>query len=184
VSHFSDAALLKGNFAHMAAEFRAGNRTAPKAKDWNRVANDSAAEDAAQEVAKHIFALQQSIDEKAEKLEIMHFTAVGPMKVLSLVPGEGDILRLDGLLESGDPVSQAMHASQLTLTFTKAALKNEEAEDDGLEIGFLIFDELKKRRKARDKKIRKLNLSTTQTKKLKSRKKADQKTGTAKKAST
>lgn len=163
MTRFSEAALLTGKFAHMAAEFRAGNREAPKPKDWKKVANDNQAEEAAQEVAKHIFALQQAIDEKTERLEIMHFTAVGPMKVLALVPGEGDILRLDGVLQSGEPVSQAMHASQLTLTFTKAPLKEDEAEDDGLEIGFLIFDELSKRRKARDKKLRKLSLKTSRT---------------------
>ena len=99
------------------------------------------------------------------------------MRVLALVPGEGDILRLDGVLENGSPVAQAMHASQLSLTFIKAQLKKEENEDDGLQIGFLIFDELTKRRKQRDKRLRKLSLSTTQTipakkKKSKSVKKA------------
>ncbi len=184
MTHFSDAALLTGDFAHMAAEFRAGTRTAPKKKDWKKVACDNQAEEAAQEVAKHIFALQQSIDEKAEKLEIMHFTAAGPMKVMALVPGEGDILRLDGVLESGNPVSQAMHASQLTLTFLKAPLKKDEPEDDGLEIGFLIFDELTKRRKKRDKLIKGLSLSTTQTKKTKTRKKPAAKAIPAKTGST
>ena len=182
MTRFSDAALLTGDFSHMAAEFRAGNRAAPKAKDWNKVACDNQAEDAAQEIAKHIFALQQAIDEKSEKLEIMHFTAVGPMKVMAIVPGEGDILRLDGVLESGDPVSQAMHASQLTLTFVKAPLKENETEDDGLEIGFLIFDELKKRRKRRDKLIKSLSLKTTQTKKMTTRKKRTKKTASTKKA--
>ena len=182
MTRFSDAALLTGNFAHMAAEFRAGNRKAPKAKDWSKVACDNQAEEAAQEIAKHIFALQQSIDEKTEKLEIMHFTAVGPMKVMALVPGEGDILRLDGILKSGEPVSQAMHASQLTLTFVKAPLKEDEEEDDGLEIGFLIFDELEKRRKERDKMIKGLSLKTSQTKKMKPRKKAAKKPASTKKA--
>ena len=175
MTRFSDAALLKGDFAHHAAEFRAGTRSAPRKKDWNKAASDSQAEEAAQEVAKHIFALQQSIDEKTEKLEIMHFTAVGPMKVMALVPGEGDVLRLDGVLQNGDPVAQAMHASQLSLTFVKAALKEEEEADDGLEIGFLIFDELTKRRKARDKKLRKLSLKTSRTIKPKPAKSAQKK---------
>ncbi|MEP1206493.1 MAG: hypothetical protein ABJM29_02795 [Rhizobiaceae bacterium] len=162
MTRFSDAALLKGKFAHMAAELRAGQRTAPKQKDWNKASCDNQAEETAQEVAKHIFALQKSVDEKTEKLEILHFTSVGMMKVLAVVPGEGDVLRLDGVLENGNPVAQAMHASQLSLTFVKAPLKLEENEDDGVEIGFLIFDELTKRRKARDKRLRKLSLSATQ----------------------
>jgi hypothetical protein len=182
VTRFSDAALLQGKYAHMAAEFRAGNRLAPRPKDWKKAACDNQAEETAQEVAKHIFALQQSIDKASEKLEILHFTAAGLMKVVALSPGDGDILRLDGLLENGNPVAQAMHASQLSLTFVKAPLKNDGAEDDGLEIGFLIFDELTKRRKARDKRLRKLSLSTTQsikpkktkTPKAKSAKKAEQ----------
>ena len=95
-------------------------------KDWRKVASDNQAEEAAQEVAKHIFALQQQLDEKTEKLEIMAFTAAGPMRVLAVVPGDGDVLRLDGVLESGDPVAQAMHASQLSLTFVKALLDQEE----------------------------------------------------------
>ena len=166
MTRFSDAGLLKGDYAHMAAEFRAGNRTAPAKKDWRKVACDNQAEEAAQEVAKHIFELQQQVDHETEKLEIMHFTAAGPMTVLAVVPGEGDVLRLDGVLETGDPVAQAMHASQLSLTFVKAPLKPEEEEDDSLKIGFLIFDDLTERRKKRDKKLRKLSLSTTQKKKL------------------
>ena len=51
------------------------------------------------------------------------------MRVRALVPGEGDILRIDGVLENGNPVAQAMHASQLSLTFIKAQLKKEENED-------------------------------------------------------
>lgn len=182
MSNFSDAALLKGNFSHMAAEFRAGHRAAPKTKEWNKVASDNQAEEAAQEVAKHIFALQQTLDEKTEKLEIMHFTSVGPMRVMAVVPGEGDVLRLEGVLAAtGDPVAQAMHASQLSLTFVKAPLKEEEENEDGLEIGFLIFDELTKRRKKRDKMIRKLSLKASRTVKAKL-KKAVQKPGQAQKA--
>lgn len=162
MNRFSDAALLKGNYAHHAAEFRAGTRAAPANKDWKKVAADSVAEIAAQEVGKHIFALQQSVDAKTEKLDIMHFTAAGPMKVMAIVPGEGDILRLDGVLDTGDPVAQALNASQLSLTFTKSVLKEENTED-GLEIGFLIFDELKERRKKRKRKTKKLSLSASRT---------------------
>jgi hypothetical protein len=176
MSRFSDAALLKGKFAHKVAELRAGQRTAPKQKDWNGASCDNQAEETAQEVAKHIFSLQSSVDAEKEKLEILHFTAIGIMRVLALVPGEGDVLRLDGVLENGNPVAQAMHASQLSLTFVKAPLKKEEDEDDGLQIGFLIFDELTKRRKARDKRLRKLSLSTSQTIPAK------KKSGSAKKA--
>ena len=169
MTRFSDAALLRGNYAHMAAEFREGKRTAPRNKDWSKVSSENSAERVAQEVAKHIFAIQQSIDEKKERLDILHFTAAGPMKVMALVPGERDILRLDGLLiESGDPVAQALHSAQLSLTFTKAPLKSEEETDDGLEIGFLIFDELKQR----NKKRKKLSLSTSRTRKMKSPKPA------------
>ncbi|NKB54163.1 MAG: hypothetical protein GKR97_18460 [Rhizobiaceae bacterium] len=180
MSRFSDAALLQGNFAHMAAELRTGQRAAPKTKDWNKASCDNQAEETAQEVAKHIFSLQKSVDVKTEKLEILHFTSVGMMKVLALIPGEGDVLRLDGVLENGNPVAQAMHASQLSLTFIKAPLKMEDNEDDGLEIGFLIFDQLTKRRKARDKRLRKLSLQTTQ--KIPSAKKSRGKSRTAQKA--
>jgi hypothetical protein len=180
VTRFSDAALLTGKYAHMAAEFRAGTRSAPRAKDWKKAACDNQAEEAAQEVAKHIFALQQSVESGSEKLEIMHFTAAGLMKVHAVIPGDGDILRLDGVLESGNSVAQAMHATQLSLTFVKTPLKPDEPEDDGLSIGFLIFDELTKRRKARDKRLRKLNLSTTQT--IKPKNKSTPKAKSAKKA--
>ena len=183
MNKFSDAALLKGDFSHMAAEFRAGNRAAPRNKDWRKASCDNQAEQAAQEVAKHIFDLQKGIDKATEKLDILHFTAAGPMKVLAVVPGEGDILRLDGvLMPNGDPVAQAMHASQLSLTFTKAKLKDEEEADDGLEIGFLIFDELTKREKKRKKKLKKLSLSTTQTQKMTPKKRAVPQSDTAEKA--
>ena len=180
MTRFSDAALLKGKYAHKVAELRAGQRKAPRSKDWNKASCDNQAEETAQEVAKHIFALQQSVDPKAEKLEILHFTSVGMKKVLALIPGEGDVLRLDGVLENGNPVAQAMHASQLSLTFIKAPLKLDDNEDDGVEIGFLIFDELTKRRKARDKRLRKLSLKTTQT--IPSSKKSGSNSRPAKKA--
>ena len=182
MTRFSDAALLKGKSAHKVAQFRAGERVAPRNKDWRKAACDNQAEEAAQEVAKHIFALQKSLDAKTEKLEILHFTAAGPMKVLALVPGDGDVLRLDGVLENGKPVAQAMHASQLSLTFLRTSLKASKEDDDGLEIGFLIFDELTKRRKARDRRIRKLSLKTSQT--INPKGQADEESAPAKKAKT
>ena len=179
MTRFSDAALLKGDYSHHAAEFRAGTRAAPAKKDWGKVACDNQAEECAQEIAKHIFALEQQINNDTERLEITHLTAAGPMRVLAVVPGDGDVLRLEGVLPSGNPVAQAMHTSQLSLTFLKASLNEGEAKDDGLEIGFLIFDELKDRKKKRDKKLRKLSLKTSRTvkpkaPKAKSAKKAGQ----------
>ena len=63
MNQFSDAALLRGNYSHMAVKLRAGNRTAPADSDWGDAANATPAEEAAQDVAKHIFALQESIDQ-------------------------------------------------------------------------------------------------------------------------
>ena len=139
MTRFTDAALLKGNFAHMAAEFRAGNRAAPKTRDWQKAACDNSAEEAAQDVAKHIFALQQQIDGEKERIEVLAFSGAGQMKVLGLVPGEGDLIRVDGVLPDGKPVANLMHTNQLALTFVTAPLA-ETPEDDGLEIGFLIFE--------------------------------------------
>ncbi len=151
MTRFSDAALLKGDYAHMAAEMRAGDRNAPKPKDWDKTACDNRAEEAAQEVAKHIFAVQQSIDPKKEQLEILTFSAAGQMKVIAIHPGEGDMLRIDGVLvPQGAPASVVIHASTLSLTFVRAPVaKDEEAQDEGLQIGFVIFDELEERQKAR-----------------------------------
>lgn len=166
MTRFSDAALLKGDYAHMAQEFRAGERKAPANRDWNKVAPDNAAEEAAQDVAKHIFALQQQIDQEKERIEILAFSAIGQFKVLGLVPGEADLIRIDGILPDGSPVATLIHVEQLALTFTTAPLKQEE-EDDGLQIGFLIFDELKERKKKRAKKAKKLSLSTSRKMKMK-----------------
>ena len=175
MTRFSDAALLKGDFAHMASEFRAGNRAAPKKKDWRKAACDNQAEEAAQEIAKHIFALQQDIDPEKEALEITTFTAAGPMKVMGLLPGEGDIIRIDGVLPNGNPIAHVVHATQLALTFTKAVLKADESVDDGLDIGFVIFEELKERKKKRAKKAKKLSLSTSRTIKAPAKKAAPKK---------
>ena len=162
MTRFSDAAVLKGDYAHMAAEFRAGERAAPGNREWNKAAVDTPAEEAAQDVAKHIFALQQQIDQEKERIEILAFSAIGQFKVLGLVPGEGDLIRVDGILADGKPVASLIHVEQLALTFTTTPL-NAEEDNDGLEIGFLIFDELKERKKRK----KKLSLSTTRKMKMK-----------------
>jgi hypothetical protein len=157
VTRYSDAALLKGDYAHLAAEMRAGERAAPKQADWDKTACDNKAEEAAQEVAKHIFAVQQSLDPETEQLEVLTYSAAGQMKVIAVHPGDGDVLRVDGiLLPDMKPASVVIHASLLSLTFVRAPLaKDEEAKDDGLKIGFVIFDELKERQKARYSKTAK-----------------------------
>ena len=165
MTRFSDAALLKGDYAHMAAEFRAGTRAAPRQKDWQKAACDTGAEEAAQDVAKHIFALQQQIDAEKERIEVLAFSAVGQFRVLGLVPGEGDLIRLDGVLPDGSPVASLIHVEQLALTFVTAP-HGEPDDDDGLKIGFVIFDELRQRKKDRAKK-KKLSLSTSRKMKMK-----------------
>jgi hypothetical protein len=151
VTRYSDAALLEGEYAHLAAEMRAGKRAAPKQKDWDKAACDNRAEEAAQEVAKHIFAVQQSLDPEKEQLDVLIFSAAGQMKVIAIHPGDGDMLRVDGILTAdGKPASLVLHASALVLTFVPAPLPgNGEARDSGLQIGFVIFDELQDRQKAR-----------------------------------
>lgn len=169
MTRYSDAALLKGDYAHMAAELRAGDRKPPDQKDWDKTACDNRAEEAAQDVAKHIFAVQQSLDPEKEQLEILTFSAAGQMKVIAIHPGEGDVLRIDGVIlppgpAGGKPASVVLHAGQLSLTFVRAPLaKNEEEQDEGLKIGFVIFDELQERQKARYSKGRK---SSAKSKKL------------------
>ena len=151
MTRYSDAALLQGDYSHLAAEMRAGHRSAPLQKDWDKAACDNRAEEAAQEVAKHIFAVQQSLDPEKEQLEILTFSAAGQMKVIAIHPGDSDILRVDGvLIPQGEPASIVLHASTLSLTFVRAPLSKEEAvQDEGLQIGFVIFDELQERQKAR-----------------------------------
>ena len=54
-------------------------------------------------------------------------------------------------------------AAQLSLTLTRVPLTNDGSEDDGLKIGFVIFDELKERQKARYRqKKKKLHVDLTQ----------------------
>jgi len=147
VTRYSDEALLKGNFAQMLSD-------APYGKEWNNAACDNIAEEAATEIAKHIFAFNQSLDAEKENLEVTTFSALGPMKVLGIMPGEADLLRVDGVLsDNNKPVSMVFHANQLSLTFTTVPVAKRGSEnaddDDGLQIGFVIFDELKKRKAKR-----------------------------------
>lgn len=155
MSRFSDAALLKGKYSFHAEQLRAGSQ-APSKVDWEQVECDNTAEEAAQEVAKHIFAFNEALDPKTEQMEIMTFSAAGQMKVLALVPGESDLLRIDGvLMPEKVPASVMIHASQLALTFVRVPLdKNADGEhqNEGAKIGFVIFDDLKDRRKSRYKK--------------------------------
>ncbi|MGB7432225.1 MAG: hypothetical protein WA921_07130 [Ahrensia sp.] len=152
MTRYSDAALLTGDFAHMAAEFKAGNRAAPSADEWGKTACDNGAEQAAQSVAKQIFTLQGQIDKEAEQLEIAAMSLAGPMIVSGVFPDDGDMLRIDGhLVATKQPVAVLTHISQLALTITKSPIAETKPEDDGLKIGFVIFDELEKRAAARKK---------------------------------
>ena len=164
MTRYTDAALLTGEYAHLAAQLRAGERAAPGPLEWEKTACDNQAEEAAQDVAKHIFAFQQSLDPETEQLEVVSYSAAGQIRVLAVVPGEGDLLRIDGLLmPEGQPASVIIHAAQLSLTLTRVPLSNDGSEDDGLKIGFVIFDELKERQKARyGKKKKKLHVDLTQ----------------------
>ena len=87
------------------------------------------------------------------------------MKVISLVPGEGDILRIDGMLiPEGAPSSTIVHVSQLSLSFITRPVvdENEDPDDDGLQIGFVIFEELAERKKAREFAKNKQNDTTNE----------------------
>lgn len=170
MTRYSDAALLKGDFATML------NKPAPKETEWSKASCDNGSEEAAQAIAKQIFGFQQSIDPKKEKLEVVTFSALGPIKVLGISPMDGELMRIDGMNPSTmAPVSIVQHVEQLSLTFTKAPVLSDNPEehpddDDGLQIGFVIFDELKERKKSRDaakrkKSTRKPATNKTATKK-------------------
>lgn len=155
MTRFSDAALLKGKFAFHADQLRESTKASSAKVDWSNIEPENTAEEAAQEVAKHIFAFNEAIDSKKEQLEIMTLTAAGQMKVLGLAPGEGDILRVDGVLMPDQiPTSIVIHSSQLALTFVRVPIETpqEEAESESNRIGFVIFDDLQDRQKARYKK--------------------------------
>ncbi len=152
MTRFSDAALLKGDFAKMMKEM-------PKKPEWDKASCENKAEEAAQEVAKHIFAMQQGLDPKKEQLEIITYSSKGPIRVIGLMPGEGDLVRIDGIFpETGDPISIVQHTNQLSLTFSKAPVAIETTDDEdkgGMQIGFVIFDELSRRKKQRSAAKRK-----------------------------
>ena len=148
MTRFSDAALLKGDFATML-------KNPPKEAEWSKTSCENGAEEAAQSVAKQIFAMTQQLDPKKEKLEVITFSSMGPIKVLGIMPIDGDLMRIDGVNPADmSPVSIVQHVEQMSLTFTKAAVQSEKPEeqpddDDGMQIGFVIFDELKERKKVR-----------------------------------
>ena len=154
MTRFSDAALLKGDFAKMLKD-------PPKEAEWKKASCDNGPEEAAQAIAKQIFGFQQSIDQEKEKLEVITFSSFGPIKVMNIAPIEGEMMRIDGINPANNsPISIIQHVEQLSLTFTKVAVqsknpKEQPDEDDGLKIGYVIFDELTARKKSRDAAKRK-----------------------------
>lgn len=174
MTRFSDAALLKGDFATML-------QNPPKEAEWNKTDCENIAEEAAKSVAQQIFAMREQLDPKKEKLEVITFSSMGPIKVLGIMPVDGDLMRIDGLNPADmSPVSIVQHVGQMSLTFTKAAVKSENPEeepdeDDGGQIGFVIFDELKTRKKSREAAKRKKPLRKTATKKTTTKKAAAKK---------
>lgn len=170
MTRYSDAALLKGDFATML------QKPAPKETEWSKTSCDNGSEAAAQAIAKQIFGFQQSIDSTKEKLEVVTFSALGPIKVLGISPMDGELMRIDGVNPANmAPVSMVQHVEQLSLTFTKAPVLSDNPEeqpddDDGLQIGFVIFDELKERKKSRDAAKRKKTARKPATKKAAAKK--------------
>ena len=163
MTRFSDAALLKGDYATMLKE-------PPKEAEWKTASCNDSSEEAAQAIAKQIFGFQQSLDQTKEKLEVITFSAMGPIKVLGISPMDGELMRIDGINPTNlAPVSMVQHVEQLSLTITKAVIQSSNPqeqpdEDDGLQIGFVIFDELKKRKKDRDASKRKKSARKTSSK--------------------
>ncbi len=154
MTRYSDAALLTGDFATML-------KSPPKEAEWNKTSCDNGSEAAAQAIAKQIFGFQQAIDPEKEKLEVATFSATGPIKVLGISPMDGELMRIDGFNPNTQaPVSIVQHVEQLSLTFSRAPVQSDNPsenpdDDDGLQIGFVIFDELKERKKKRDAAKRK-----------------------------
>ena len=64
VTRYSDAALLEGRLCPSGRRNAGGKACCAEQKDWDKAACDNRAEEAAQEVAKHIFAVQQSLDRR------------------------------------------------------------------------------------------------------------------------
>ena len=89
------------------------------------------------------------------------------MRVLGLVPGEADFIRIDGIMADGQPVATLMRTNQLALTIFAVPIDDKTEEENAAQIGFLIFDELKARKKKRANKLRKLSLSTSRRVKMK-----------------
>lgn len=149
MTDFSDAALLKGQFATMLAE-------PPKEADWKKVSCNNGSEEAAQAIAKQIFGFRKSIDPTKDKLEVIAFSALGPIRVMGISPMDGDMMRIDGIrADTQTPAILIQHVEQLSLTFVTAKVQSSNPterpdDDDGMNIGYVIFDELKERKDARD----------------------------------
>ncbi len=154
MTRFSDAALLRGDFSTMLQD-------PPKDAEWSKTSCDNGAEAAAQSVAKQIFSMRKQLDPKVEKLEVVTFSSLGLIKVLGIMPIDGDLMRIDGINPADNmPVALVQHVEQLSLSFTKAPVISDKPEenpddDDGMKIGFVIFDELKERKKVREAAKRK-----------------------------
>ena len=177
---YSDAAMLKGEYTHMAAELRAGERSAPSPADWQKTSCENAAEASAQAVAKQIFELQSTLDGEKEQLEIAAWSAAGVMIVVGLFPGDGDMVRLEGhLLNAKQPVVQLIHANQLALTITKRSTEEVAPEEDAAQIGFVIFDQLAQRGKAKAATKKKIAAAKTKPAKTKTTKTQASKTKAA-----
>ena len=174
MTRFSDAALLKGDFAKMM-------KNPPKDDEWKKTACVNGAEEAAKSVAQQIFAMRDELDPKTEKLEVVTFSSMGPVKVLGIMPIDGDLMSIDGLNPADNsPVSIVQHVEQMSLTFTKTAVQSDKPEeqpdqDDGGQIGFVIFDELKTRKKNRAAAKRKKTAKKATTKKAPAKKTAAKK---------
>ncbi len=169
MTRFSDAALLKGDFATMLKD-------PPKEAEWSKTECQNSAEEAAKSVAQQIFAMREQLDAKTEKLEVITFSSMGPIRVLGIMPIDGDLMRIDGLNPADmSSVSIVQHVEQMSLTFMKAAVISDKPEDepdsdDGSQIGFVIFDELKERKKIRAAAKRKKPARKTAAKKTTTRK--------------
>lgn len=166
MTRYTDAALLKGDYAKMLKE-------PPKESEWKKAACDNGPEEAAQAIARQIFDFQKTLDTETEKLEVVTFAAIGPIKVSNITPIDGDMMRIDGINPANDqPVSILQHVGQLSLTFTKVAVSKDgdsgNQNDDGLQIGYVIFDELKERKKVREAAKRKKPSRKTSGRKAKS----------------
>ena len=85
--------------------------------------------------------LAASIDPTKEKLHVTTMTAQGPMIVMGPFPSDGDILRLEGMTPDGQPIAHIIDVDNLALTISRHPI-DDKKDDDGMKIGFVIFDEL------------------------------------------